>query len=342
MKANNLSMFCVYLIIALGVSFVHAALPTLDTPTANVTECWKTNASGWVVKDMTTDTTRSGWVSNAFVINYGYSENIVPITESIYGATNASSGRFVGNYSNNNIEAITFDVNTYGFPPPASGVINNPKFFFHGGGGERWVYLTDVIPCDTHSNWVNVTIPMLYSASWVGEGSMTGGVHFAISKTTVSDIGVLVRQLKSMPANQCMVRNVKLVGPWGGPFTNGVSVAWLSENGLSLANAINNTDNFGRPLLVEFLASTDPNNTNDVFRVEIGRNSDGKTVLKWKENNKYARYDLLEGTDLADPGSFTNKSGYSNMQGSGTQKVAEVDGNMVSGPRFYKIQVRVP
>jgi len=342
MKANKIVLVCVYLIIACGLSIVQAALPALDTPTANLTERWQTNASGWVVKDMTTHATRSGWVSNAFAIRYGDSQNAIPPAESIYGSTNASSGGFAGNYSKNKIEAITFDVNTYGFPPPDRGVINNPIFFFHGGGGERWIYLSDVIPCDTYSNWVNVTIPMLYSASWVGADSMTGGVNFAVSKTNVTDIGVLARQLMNMPANQCMVRNVKLVGPWGGPFTNGVSVAWLSENGLSLANAINNTDNFGRPLLVEFLASTDPNNTNDVFRVEIGRNSDGKTVLKWKENNKYARYDLLEGTDLSDPGSFTNKSGYSNMQGSGTQKVAEVDGNMVSGPRFYKIQVRVP
>jgi len=340
---KKLIMFCVYLILACGVSFVHAALPALDTPAANLTERWQTNASGWVVKDMTTAATRSGWVSNAFAISHGISSNVVQITESIYGATNASGGRYVGNYNNSNIEAITFDVKTYGFPPPdSSGDINNPTFFFRDGSRARWIYFTNVIPCDTSSNWVNVTIPMSFSPSWYGEGITTGEVKFVNSKTTVSSIGVQVVQLRNMPANQCMVRNVKLVGPWGGPFTNGVSVAWLSENGLSLANAINNTDNFGRPLLVEFLASTDPNNTNDVFRVEIGRNSNGKTVLKWKENNKYARYDLLEGTDLGDPGSFTNKYGYSNMQGSGTQKVAEVDGNLVSGPRFYKIQVRVP
>jgi len=342
MKANKQNM---YFVIAAYFSYVvlgYSGFPALDNPTANLTERWQTNSSGWIIKD-NTGATRNGWISNAFAVRYNASQNLFPITDSIMGGTNASSGRFVGNYNNANIEAITFDVNSYGIPLLDSyGNINNPLFFIRDGAGVTWFYATDAIPCNTSSNWVNVAIPLAYSPSWVGEGSVTGSVCFFASKTTVSGIGVMVRQFRNMSANQCAIRNVKLVGPWGGPFTNGVSVAWLAENSLAISNALRNVDNFGRPLLVEYLACTDPNNTNDVFRVEISRNSHGQTVLKWKENNKYARYDLLEGTDLNVPSTFTNKTGFSNMQGSGTQKVAEVDGTFISGPRFYKIQVRVP
>lgn len=315
-------------------------LPTLDKPSANLTERWQTNASGWITRD-NADVTRNGWISNAFAIRYNAVQNQLAFTDSMIGGTNASSGRFVGNYTNANIEAVTFDVNSYGIPPFDNyGNKNNPAFFFRDGAGVRWYYGTDTIPCNTASNWVNVSIPLAYSSNWFGEGALTSSTSFYASKTTVSEIGVMVQQFRNMSANQCAIRNVKLVGPWGGPFTNGVSVAWLAENSLAISNALSNVDNFGRPLLVEFLACTDPNNSNDVFRVEISRNSMGKTVLKWKENNKYARYDLLEGTDLNVPLTFTNM--ISHMHGSGTQSVAEVDGEMVSGPRFYKIQVRVP
>ena len=203
------------------------------------------------------------------------------------------------------------------------------------------MYKSDVIPCDTYSNWVNVTIPLVYSGLWYCGGA-AGPDAFLASKNAVTEIGVQVRQFCNMSANQCAIRNVKLTGPWSGPFTNGVSAAWLVENGLNLSNAEQNKDKFGRPLLVSFLACTNPNDSNDVFRVEISQNPDGKTVLKWKENNKYARYDLLEGSDLNDPASFSTNSNYANMSVSGTQKVAVVDGGMVTGPRFYKVLITVP
>jgi len=303
-----------------------------------------TNAAGWVVKDMSTDTTRDGWISNGIAVRYDAAQNMFPITDAIVGGVNASGGRFAGNYTNCNIEAIAFEVNAYGIPAfDDYGNKNNPLFYFHDGKRYRWIYDSDVIPCDTFSNWVNVTIPLSFSSNWAGECGLTGSDAFKASKSTVSDIGIQVQQFKNMSANQCAIRNIKLIGPWGGPFTNGVSLAWLVENGLDITNALRGADNFGRPLRVEFLACTDPNDSNDVFKVEISRNEQGNSVLKWKQNNKYAHYDLLEGTDLTDVKSFKVKSDLVSMKDAGgTQRVAEVDGSLITGPRYYRVQISAP
>ena len=320
-----------------------SALPALDSPAVNVTERWKTNSQGWVIKDVLTDSTRDGWISNAFVVSHGVASNMFATAEMILAATNASSGWFSGNYTNCRIESISFEVNSFGIPPfDKWGSFNNPRLLFYDISRVRWVYNDNVIPCDTFSNWVSVTIPFDYSSKWIGNGAATGSEAFASSKAAVSDVGILIMQPQNMVSNKCAIRNFKLNGPWNGPFTNGVSVAWLAEHGLDMSNALNNTDKYGRPLDVEFLACTDPNDTNDVFKVEIARNEQGKTILKWKENNKYARYDLLEGTDLTDSNTFVGKVGLVDMQGSGTQKVAEVGAAAVTGPRFYKIQIRMP
>ena len=322
-----------------------SALPALDSPAVNVTERWTTNSQGWVIKDVQTDGTRSGWTSNAFVVSHGVASNMFATAEMILAATNASSGWFSGNYTNCRIESVSFEVNSFGIPPfDKWGSFNNPRLLFYDISRVRWVYYDNVIPCDTFSNWVSVTIPFDYSSKWIGNGVETGSEAFASSKAAVSDVGILIMQPQNMVSNKCAIRNFKLNGPWNGPFTNGVSVAWLAEHGLDIANALNNTDKYGRPLNVEFLACTDPNDTNDVFRIEIGRDAEGKTILKWKENNRYAKYDLLVGTDLNDTNSFQGVPGYfqKTEMGSGTQEVVNVDAVQVTGPRFYKIQIRMP
>jgi len=334
------------------VAIGYCALPALDTPTANVTEKWNASASNWGTKNGYSPESAPGncWSSNKLSVSLSAAQRTEPLIIQIAGGTNASGGQFVGDYNLKKIESVEFDVMT-------SGLTLNPKFVFEytkpGYTACPWIYQANVIPCDTGSEWVHVSIPMAFSTTWVnGDYSWAPSPTpveaksiFNEDKGNVVGLRIQVDTEKNILTSQSFsMTNLKLVGPWGGPFTNGISVAWLQENGLDLANALNNKDNFGRPLDLAFFACTNPNDSNDVFRIEIGRNADGKTVLKWKENNRYVKYDLLVGTDLTDTNSFQGVPGHFQKaeMGSGTQEEVNVDAVQVTGPRFYKVNINVP
>lgn len=326
------------------------ALPPLDAPTANLTEKWATNANNWGLKKMDSIATppENCWSNNLLAVVHPVSSNTVPKIDLIVGGTNASDGRFVGDYTLKNIEAIELDVRTAGFSINPSFALKITKA---GVTNLTWIYRSEIIPRDTGSNWVHVVVPMAFSTAWESPDYWLGkptpanaGPIFNEDKGHVVELMAWLESQKTIVTTEKFaMTNLKLVGPWSGPFTsNGVSVAWLAENGLNLEDAFGDTDHDGVLNEYEFLASTNPTDSNDVFRVEIGRNAEGRPVLKWKENNRYAKYDLLEGTDLNDPFTFKGKDGFVNMQGSGSQKEANVEEVAVTGTRFYKIQIRVP
>ena len=131
---------------------------------------------------------------------------------------------------------------------------------------------------------------------------------------------------------------MKLIGPWGTNLVDGVPVAWALEYGLTNNfNTVGHDDADGDGYLnvAEFLAGTDPNNSNSFFRVEIGRNEQGNVVVKWKDN-KYMKFDLLESADLV---TFSAVPGESSILGVGTQRVVEVNNADVTGVRFYKVEI---
>lgn len=325
------------------------ALPSPDVPTANLTEKWPTNGNNWGLKNGLNPAGApvNCWTSNALSIVRVVSASTLPKVDQIFGGTNASGGQFVGDYNLKKIESVEFDVR-------AAGLTSNPEFVFSytkaGFTNLSWIYRSTSIPCETSSNWVHVSIPLAFSTTWINGNYYWGPAPTPVEAETIFNedkgnvvgLKIQVYSPRNILTNEeFSITNLKLVGPWGGPFTNGISVAWLQENGLDIVNALQNKDNFGRPLDLAFFACTDPNDPNDVFRVEIGRNSEGKPVLKWKEGNRYAKYDLLEGTDLTDVNTFQKVPGFQDMQGSGTQKEVSVDAAQVTGPRFYKIQVNV-
>lgn len=349
MKKVKHYLLCLAAITAGGASVGLSALPALDTPTANLTEKWTTNSENWGLKDgfSPTNPPANCWYTNQLSVTRYASTNSLPKLDQVAGGTNASNSRFVGNYALKQIEAVEFDVMT-------AGLVYNPnlvfKFIKLGTTNSTWVYRSATIPRDTAGTWTRVVIPMAFSTVWANTDYFGSAPTPASAESTfnedkgnIVELMVQVVSPKKIPLDEVVsISNMKLIGPWGGPFTNGVSAAWLAENGLDLDSILKDSDNDGQLNKYEFLASTNPNDSNDVFRVEIGRNSSGRPVLKWKENNRYAKYDLLEGTDLNDPSTFKTNAAFFNMQGSGTQKEAEVSASEVTGPRFYKIQVRVP
>ena len=350
---NNIKKHVLYVAsLTLGTAImVQAALPLLEAPAANVTEKWVNGSGGWGVKDLSAAPTNipvNCWVTNQLKIQRSAAQMSAPKIEQVVGGTNASNARYTGDYALKSIDAVTFDVRT-------AGLVYNPLFVFkfikEGVTNSCWQYASANIPMDTSSNWVHVSIPMAFSTTWMNsdyypeqETPASAGTVFDQDKKNIVEIMFNVASPKTIrTSEQFAVTNLKLIGPWGGPFTNGVPVAWLAENGFTnVAAALQDTDGDGQLNNVEFLASTNPNDSNDVFKVTIAWNAHGKPVLRWKENNTSARYDLLEGTDMSDTNSFKGKIGMTDIQGSGTQKEVEVDAAQVTGPRFYKIQVRVP
>ena len=349
MKSVKYQLLCSVTAVAAMAVAGFSALPDLETPAANVTETWKTSNNNWGLKDgySPAKPPASCWTTNMLLVTVNAVTNTTPRLDQLAGGTNASGARFVGNYALKKIASADFDVKV-------SGLTSNPEFMFKytkaGMTNSAWIYRTAAIPADTAGQWVHVSIPMAFSTLWVngdyawgsGPTPIEAASVFETDKANIVGLEIQVSSPKLIPSSETFaISNLKLVGPWSGPFTsNGVSVAWLQENGLNLEDAFKDTDNDGQFNDVEFLACTDPANSNDVFRVELGLNADGRPVLKWKENNRYAKYDLLEGTDLNDPKTFKGKSGFENMPGSGTERQADVDPAAVTGPRFYKIQVK--
>jgi hypothetical protein len=133
--------------------------------------------------------------------------------------------------------------------------------------------------------------------------------------------------------------NVKLIGPWGNVTVDGVPLAWAFEYGLT-----NNFDSAGRDdadhdgfnNMAEFLAGTNPNDSNSFFRVEIGRNEQGRLVVKWNDN-KDMMFTLFESTNLV---TFEPVVGAVSIKGIGQQRTVDVSGADVTGVRFYKVQIR--
>ena len=346
MKAKRIQFLLA--VAGVAVSAPVMMVQALDAPTANLTEKWQTNASNWSLSDgfNPTNVPRNCWSTNRLTLTQFARTGGAPTIDRFSGSTNASTGRFAGDYVLRNIESVDFDVKSSGIPSDYY-----PRLYFKyakPGMTSRWNYAAAVIPCDTGTNWVHVSIPMAFSASWENNAYPWGdngtppeaAALFNEDKACVVEINVELYSPRTIPAESLSVANMKLIGPWSGPYTNGISLAFLEEYGLSIDDALaDRSHNGSQSLLVDFLSCSNPNDSNDVFRLVIGRGAGGHPRLSWPEKNKYAKYDLLEGSDLADSNSFNVVSGHSNHTGSGTQEVADV--SSPSGPRYYKVQIRL-
>lgn len=301
------------------------------SPAANLTERW-TSSAGWVESGDATLV----WTPEVLSVSYSASSSplAVPIAQSskLYASDLASSGRFVGDYISNRIDAVAFDVRRDAFTGAA--------YFYFKGNGHMWKYPISLPEGD--GAWAHVSVPLSYSTMWVISGVAEPlSESMKVDLSAVTEIGIRTSRLgvEMAPKEGVSIDNLKLVGPWGGPFTEtGLSMNWVQETGLAAGQngASDDPDHDGFSNYGEFMAGTDPNDGQSFFRVDISRNAGGQTVLRWK-NDPYRTFDVLQSTDLSDPNAFGVR-----MQGikSATTQNEVVIDETQSGPYFYKVEIR--
>jgi len=332
MKKTINTKVAIVMLCAFAVSYGNA--DAVDAPTANLTERWTSSDAGWVIKDAVTATTKpvvwtNGSVGVKFVAR-GINDFPTPELVGVSGTGSASSGRFVGDYNLKGIESVSFDIITVN-------LLRKPTYYFISGAN-KWFFTLSDVPETTGSNGVSKTIPFVYSSAWKSSAgsSYATAVNFEADKANVSEIGIGAERYL-YPEQSLFVYNMKLIGPWGGPLaSNNVPVAWLLEN--NIQESAVDTDGDGFSNVAEYLAGTNPNDSNSFFSVKIKRNDLGKIVVTWNEN-KYVWFDLMQTTNLSDPNSFSAVSNATDLPGSGAVREVEVD-DSGAGVKFFKIVIK--
>jgi hypothetical protein len=308
----------------------------LEKPTANLTERYDT-VSGWVgnISGTAAIPASAGWINGAMVAKLTGVEpgGAVPFQSAwIIGLTNSSDGRFSGDFSK--IESIAVDVQVQNSAPLS--------FFFKSTTGVQWNREITGLPKNTTAGtWLTVTIPLTQDRNWWSFIDAGGTPDFVADKASVSKFGFEVRRIDDATASSekiLVVDNVRLVGPWDNRanWVDGrIPLAWLLDNKLTETDVNGDWDGDNFSNVAEFLTGTDPRDTNSFFRIEIGRNEQGKTVVKWNDN-KYVQFDLFESVDLSQ--GFT--PAVVGIMGMGTAKREMQVDDTVSGPHFFKVEVR--
>ena len=304
----------------------------LEKPTANLTEKWTTNSAGWNVSGAL-----SGWTNGAMKVGFPVDTSETGSGFLLSGNTNASSGAFAGDYQSKAIDAVSFMAK-------AVDLTITPVFYFKTSSGTRtW---RTKLTSGLGSDWKTNVVPFTYTTNWWTSMGNNNESCFVSDKANIGEVGFeLTRGTEPATTNaqEFVVDNLKLVGPWGGPYvtngtTVGVSLAWVLENGLTNdLSTINTDDNDGDHFnnLAEYLAGTDPNDSSSYFRIEIVRNESGQMVVRWL-GNKYVTFDLLEASSLSDPAPFTPKM--TNITAITSQEVVVGDDGARS--KFYKVEIK--
>jgi len=317
----------VTLLVYFGGTRGFSQVSALEKPAANLTERWSTNSSGWT--NTVAVSSSCGWTNGALAVQSSGANLLGGDTLKLMAQTGASGGIFFGNYTP--IEAVTFDVQPYD-------VMSSVSFYFKGSTGRTWTF--PILRSYINGEKVSMTIPFSYSTNWTGTQTDIES-RFAADKTNINEIGFLLsRGPNDTNVQQFAIDNMKLVGPWGGPFTsNGVPLAWVIETGLTNdftvagMNQDNDHDNFSN--VAEFLAGTDPTDSNSFFKIEIGRNDSGQMVVRWPGNN-VANYVLLEANSLGATSEFVTNSVISPV----TVKTQEVAVEQPSqATKFFKVMI---
>lgn len=301
----------------------------LELPVANLTEKWAADASGWTSADPL-----CGWTNQSLVFKCTVRSGTDPAiyTSNLSGGTNASNGYFTGNFSK--IEAVAFDAIPGAFTL-------NPNFYFKSRSGTVWkTKFAAALDGKPDGVPVAVTIPFSYSTNWWSGWPSDQQAHFLQDSSDIVELGFeFIRYPNDETAQQLSVDNLKLIGPWG-TMTNGVAIAWVLESGLPVTNlstiSSEDSDHDGFSNAAEFLAGTDPVDSNSFFTVAIERNETGEMVLKWK-GNRYVSYDLMESVDLMSPSSFVAVA--TNITATSSQVQANVQPSVGTGGKFYKVRI---
>jgi len=318
------------LISFLGMCLFSATGAELEKPTANLTERFVA-ASGWTAE--ADALVVAGWTTNeCLAVQYATRSQAanMPQMADVKCGANASSGIFSGDLSK--MDAVSVDVRK-------RNLARVPSLNLVSGSGAKWTFSLGAVSLMPNDVWATITVPLIFdsdtSKCWSTPYKRTAQ-DFAADITNVVEVTFsTLRDANEYYAQSFEVDNVKLIGPWGTNLVGGIPIAWAYEYGLTNnldTVSTNDADHDGFNNFAEFLAGTNPTDSNSFFRVEIGRNQEGALVVKWNDN-KNMNYTLLESTDLVNFGTVTSR------QGSGTQQSVMVNGADVTGVRFYKVQI---
>lgn len=263
-------------------SMVFVAQGQTYSPVANLTEKWNDANSGWVKIGDGALYYDSG-AQNVAVKFGSVSPDSPAATFAQPGALQAisgsSGGRFVGDYIASQIESVSFDIMRVGLSDKA-------RLVFMGANGNLWQYRFS-LPSGI-SQWAHMSIPFGPTAGWTGSGGT-----FQEAAQSVVELYVRVDR-SGITEQEVVIDNFKVVGPWGGPTTNGVPQSWMQEYSLGVDQ---DPDHDGFNNYGEYLAGTDPTDKNSFFTVAISKSGDGSPVLKWGRGNA-KQFGLWRSSDL--------------------------------------------
>ena len=302
------------------------------SPVANLTERWTNGTAGWIrITSGVYPATTNLAIEQSLALVFTNLNFLSDSSAGLAATTNSSGGRFIGNYSNSAIDYVVFDVKRIGLNNAAS-------FQFMATNAHMWTY-TFQLPVD-NDTWESRVIPMTYSTDWKKGGAGTLDV-FNVDRSCVSNIRVTVSwAYPDTSVQQLQIDNFKVVGPWEkGPFwADGVPKYWLVENGLTNQEgmATNDWDSDGFNNFGEYMAGTDPKDSNSLLRVTINKVASSNAVtLSWPRAD-YRTYKVLRNTNLTVT-SFQQYTG-STYQAVGATNQMTI-GGLTNGPKFFKVEV---
>lgn len=313
----------------LGIAAIANADPS---PLANVPETWSAGQAGWTTPgDMTLASVTPG-ITIQFKATASDDPNVLP-GFAPYGMvsanSSASSGRFVGDYSNAAVDRIAFDLSQRGIRTAVLGLKS----------GTRVWQCQFPVPVTT-GEVVHIVIPLVFDPSTWGKNPPAGGdaVQFAQDMKSITRVVVSVEGIPS-EGGYLTVNNFKLIGPWekGQMTTDGLALAWLALNGLPSADgqADLDPDNDGFNNRAEFLAGTNPKDPDSKLVLKIDRDGNGKSVLKWNRED-YRNYTVLATADLSAPFSEVGGAVVENV---GTDNQCSVN-DAETDAKFYRIEIK--
>jgi hypothetical protein len=303
-------------------------------PLANVPETWNNGDAGWAkAGSMTVASVRPGWTLQ--FEKPALNPNQLPGNNAkgkITASSSASSGRYVGDYSNACIDRISFDLTQQG--------IQSAFLQIKSSSGRFWNCSFPLPEVENKATHIEVSLKY-DSATWgvapvqgCGEKEFLEDLQGIVSVS----LGTVAKYAES---GHCTVENFKLIGPWErGPMAaDGVALAWLELNGLPAADgqAGLDADSDGFNNRAEFLAGTNPLDANSKLVLTISNDTNGKRVLRWKRED-YRNYTILEAESLTDASPFV-EVGSASITSVGTENQCTVQDSGVS-TKIYKVEIK--
>jgi hypothetical protein len=259
-------------------------------PVANIVEAWSTNDAKWKAEPLDAP---KAYLNKSLVIKFNALVNAPPYPDlqgGVYADGAASAGMFVGNFINSAVDKVAFDVMKAGAINGATRVRLTCQ---DGTTFDQQFQLPSVTGVFMH-----VEVPLWYSSAWGGVDPDT----FSNKLSTVTKVSVINDGRTETAAGSIYIDNFKLVGPWEkGPITaDDMPVYWLQQNGFTNAvtgHADGDADRDGMSNHDEYIAGTNPQDSNSMFRIEIASDDNGKPVVKWKHVD-YRKFTVFESSDL--------------------------------------------